>query len=175
MKKVIVLLFASFILPTLKTMAQPAMREYTVGHVFYVSLPYYMERTAGINAASNFEFKCEDKDAYGFIIEDNKEEMSLMQTHFDSIKEYFDFFIRDFLAGEKNRRIAWPQFRKQGNINYCESEATYYDKDAKEDIYYFIGVAETKTSFYKILCYTSLANKDNLKKDFESILYSLSD
>jgi Ni,Fe-hydrogenase III component G len=155
--------------------AQTNMKEFQVGHPFYVSLPDYMIKTSGLNSASAIQFKSEVKDVYGFIIEDNKEEMALVDIVYTSIGEFYEDFIKDFLLDEKKRQITKPVYSKNGEINFAEADATYFDKEADTEIYYLVGIVETKTSFYKVLSWSTVANKDKFKTDFQKIVYSLKD
>ena len=155
--------------------AQTNMKEFQVGHPFYVSLPDYMIKTSGLNSASAIQFKSEVKDVYGFIIEDNKEEMALVDIVFTSISEFYEDFIKDFLLDEKKRQITKPVYSKNGEINFAEADASYFDKEADTEIYYLVGIVETKTSFYKVLSWSTAANKDKFKADFQKIIYSLRD
>jgi hypothetical protein len=67
------------------------------------------------------------------------------------------------------------QSKKKEEMNFIESDITYYDKDAKTEIYYLVGVVETKTAYYKVLSWAVAENKDKFKADFQKILYSLKD
>ena len=156
-------------------LAQSTLKPYTIGHPVTVGLPDYMSRSIGINSAAIFQFKNTVKDVAGFIIEDNKEELQLAEMKYSSIKEFYDDFIKDFLVDEEKRKISKPQSQTKGEINFIECDATYYDKDSKIEIYYFVGIVETKTSYYKVLCFGAEENKDKFKSDFQSILYSLKD
>jgi hypothetical protein len=160
---------------TTNAFAQTIMKEYKAGHVFYVSLPDYMSKTYGINSSAVIQFKNTIKDVAGFIIEDNKEELALAQMTFSSINDFYDNFIKDFLLKEKKRNISQPVSQTIGDVKFIECDASYYDKDSKLDIYYFVGIAETKDAFYKVLCYGALENKDKFKADFQKILYSIKD
>ena len=95
--------------------------------------------------------------------------------NYSSINEFCEDFAKDFLKDEKKKTFSYPEYKKIGDINFAEFDATYYDKEAKTEIYYLIGIVETKTSYYKVLSYTSKENKDKFKADFQSILYSLKD
>jgi hypothetical protein len=172
-KITILMLFLAAI--TSNIFAQTNLKEYKVGHVFYVSLPDYMNKTIGINSSSTLQYKNEVKDIYGFIIEDNKEELALAELNYATINEFCEDFAKDFLKDEEKRNLSIPQYQKNGSINFAEFDATYYDKDAKTEIYYLVGIVETKFSYYKVLSYTSKENKDKFKADFQKILYSLKD
>lgn len=175
MKSTIAILTGIFVLMTTTTFGQTNMKEYKNGHIFYVSLPDYMSKTIGINPSAVIQFKNSLKDVAGFIIEDNKEELALAEMTFSSINDFYDNFINNFLLGEDKRNISQPVSQAIGEIKFIECDASYYDKDSKLDIYYFVGIAETKDAFYKVLCYGALENKNKFKPDFQKILYSVKD
>ena len=175
MKKIIATLSLILVLTTSNILAQTNLKEYKVGHIVSVSLPDYMSRTVDVNNSSIIQYKSTVKDVYGFIIEDNKEELALAEINYSSINEFCEDFAKDFLKDEKKRTFTYPEYQKKGDINFAEYDATYYDKEAKAEIYYLVGIVETKTSYYKVLSYTSKENKDKFKADFQSILYSLKD
>ncbi len=58
-------------------------------------------------------------------------------------------------------------------VSYVQSELTYFDKDAKSDIYYNITIAETEGYFYQILSFTSEENSINVKADLTALGSSL--
>ena len=173
MKRTITILTTTLVLFTTTTFAQTTMKEYKAGHIFYVSLPDYMSRTTGQNDAAVIQFKNTVKDIAGFIIEDDKEELEIASMKFSSINDFYDDFIKDFLKKEKKRNISQPVYQTIGENKFVECDATYYDKDSKMELYYFVGIVETKSSFYKVFCYGSLECKDKYKADFQKILYSI--
>ena len=175
MKRIILNLALFLVSIASPILAQTTVKEYKVGHVVNVSLPDYMTKTMGINNSSILQYKSTVKDVYGFIIEDKKEELALVEMNYSSINEFCEDFAKDFLKKEKNKIFSYPEYQSKGEINYAEFDATYYDKDAKTEIYYLIGIVETKTSYYKVLSYTSKGNKNKFKADFQSILYSVND
>ena len=162
-----------FITPTI--LSQTSMKEYKVGHVIYVSLPEYMTKTVGLNDAAVFQFKNSVKDIAGIIIDDNKGELEIASMKYASINDFYDDFIKDFLIKEKKRSVSQPNYQTIGENKIVDCDVTYYDKDSKMDIYYFIGIVETKDSFYKLLCWGTLESKDKYKADFQKILYSIKD
>ncbi len=154
--------------------SQTKVKEYKVGHIFNVSLPDYMNKTAGLNSAASIQFKNTIKDVAGFIIEDNKEELRLAEMTYGSITEFYDDFIKDFLKDEE-KKISKPFSKKVGKTNFIETDVIYFEKESKVELYYFVGIVETPTAFYKILCWSTAENKDKFKSDFQKILYSLKD
>ena len=173
MKKVLAFLSIGFI--SLSTLGQIAMKQHTVGHPIYVSIPDYMNRTIGLNEDAIFQYKSEVKDVYGYVIEDNKEELKMAELNYASINEFYEDFIKGFIEGEEKVKLAKPISQKKGDINFIEVDVSFYSKEAKTEIYYMIGIVETAKAYYKILSYCTLENKAKFKTDFQKIIYSLKD
>jgi hypothetical protein len=173
-RKTIILATALFLINAV-AFSQTSMKEYKAGHVFYVNLPDYMNKTVGINDASTIQFKNNIKDIAGFIIEDNKEDLKLADMLYSSIDEFYSDFIKDFIKDQEKRSISNPISKTIENRKFIECDASYYDNEVKSELYYFVGIVETKDAFYKVLCYCSLEDKDKFKSDFQKILYSLRD
>ncbi len=155
--------------------AQNDLKQYKAGHVFNIGLPTYMTKTIGLNSSSSIEYENKIKDVFGFVIFDSKEELTMVNLNYSSINEFYEDFIKDFLKDEKKRKISKQISTKKGEINFIECDASYFDNDAKTEIYYLIGIVETKNSYYKVLSWCTLENKDKFKADFQKILYSLND
>ncbi len=155
--------------------AQTSMKEYKAGHVFNVSLPDYMSKTAGLNSAAAMQYKNVVKDVYGIIIFDTKEELQLVEMNYASANEFYEAFIGEFLIDQEKRNVSKPVAQSKNGVNFIEADISYFDKDAETEIYYLIGIVETKSSFYKVLSWCTLVNKDKFKADFQKILYSLKD
>lgn len=152
-----------------------AFKPYKAGHVFNISLPEYMNRVTGLNDAAVFQFKNAVKDIAGFVIEDNKSELELVNMKYASTQEFYEQFIKGFLVDLPKRTVSAPVVQKKGAVSFVEADASYYDEETKLTIYYFVGIAETKDAYYKLLCFGSLEDKDKYKADFQKILYSIND
>ena len=114
MKRTIAILTTILFLFTTTISAQTTLKEFKVGHIFYVSLPDYMSKTTGINDAANVQFKNSVKDVYCMIFEDNKEDLELVQMKFSSINDYYENFIKDFLVKEKKYfTTGFSNYRRQ--------------------------------------------------------------
>lgn len=155
------------------TFAQTKMKEYKAGHIFNISIPDYMSKTADLNSSAAIQYKNEVKDIYGIVIYDTKEELGLLDMNYTSVNEFYEDFIKDFLKDEEKRDISKSKTTKKGDINFIETDASYFDKEINNSIYYFVGIVETKTTFYKVLSWSSLQDKDKYKADFQKILYSV--
>jgi hypothetical protein len=172
MKKTILAL--NLLLLSLVIKAQTALKEYKAGHTFGISAPAYMTKTTGLNKASTIEFKNLAKDVYTFVIVDTKEELRLLDLTY-TLDEYYDEFTSTFLKNEVSKELSKPIASKKGNTNFIEVEATVFDADIKTKIYYLAGIVETKKSYYRVVSWTTFANKDKYKTDFKNTLFSLID
>lgn len=175
MKKALSILTISLALFTSSTFAQATTKEYKAGHIFYISLPNYMSKTMGLNTASIIQYKNAVKDVYGFVIEDNKEDLALAELNYASLEEFYEAFSEGFLKDEEQKTFGKPIYTTKGDIRFVEADVTYYDKEIKANIYYLVGIVETKSAFYKVLSWCSAEGKSKYKADFQKIIYSLRD
>ncbi|HXC06762.1 MAG TPA: hypothetical protein VNZ86_18520, partial [Bacteroidia bacterium] len=137
--------------------------------------PDYLSKTAGLNNSASIQYKSVVKDVYGFVIEDNKEEMALVDMKYGSITEFYDDFIKGFTKEMEKANLGTPVSQKKGDVSFTEVDLSYYDSEAKAEIYYLVGIVETKTAYYKILTWCAAENKTTFKADFQKILYSFHD
>ncbi|MCC9072337.1 hypothetical protein LNQ49_12170 [Flavobacterium sp. F-65] len=165
-------LMASLLMST-AIFAQSTMKEYKAGHIFNISLPDYMGKTADLNSSAAIQYKNEVKDIYGIVIFDTKEELKLLDMNYTSVADFYEDFIKDFLKDEEKRNVSKSKATKKGDINFIEADASYFDKEINNSIYYFVGIVETKSAYYKVLSWSSLEDKDKYKADFQKILYSI--
>ncbi|WP_166921347.1 hypothetical protein [Flavobacterium poyangense] len=175
MNKAITLFMLALTFVSAKVSAQTKMKEYKAGHTFTVSLPDYMNKTVGINASSAIEYKSEVKETYGFVIYDLKEDLALVELNYSSTSDFYDDFMKEFLKDVEKKTVSAPVTKKINDTNFLEVDISYFDKDAAMDIYYLVGIVETKKAFYKVFSWTSTEHKDKFKGDFQKILYSLKD
>lgn len=159
----------------LPSVAQTGMKTYKAGHSFDISLPEYMSKTGGLNSSAAIQYKSLVKDVYGFVIFDTKEELELVEYKFASVNEFYEDFIKDFLKDEPKRVVSKPITSTKNGINFIEVDLSYYDNDAKTDIFYLVGIVETPKAYYKVLSWSTLENKKTFKADFQKIMYSLKD
>ena len=169
------LLTSLFAFSVIACFSQTGFTAYRGGHEFDITVPTYMARTTGLNRAAIIQFKNSAKDVYALVIEDNKEELALAEMRFGSLEEFQEFTMNEFLKNEDQRKISTPVSKSINGFKYIHAEASYYDKEVKQSVYYFFGIVETKTAYYKLLCYTSLDKKEKFKADFEKTLYSIHD
>ncbi|MFA9190060.1 hypothetical protein AAGV28_01650 [Flavobacterium sp. FZUC8N2.13] len=161
-----------FIFFTSISIGQTNFIKQKAGHVFYFDMPEYMNKTLGLNDVATIQFKNSIKEVYAIVIEDSKEDLSLLEMYYSSINEFHEDFIKDFLVDEEKRFLSKPILNSKDNINFIEFDASYYDKENDIEIYYLIGIVESKSHFYKVLYWTNKDNKDKFKADFQKSLYS---
>lgn len=152
---------------------QTKFNQQKAGNIFSIDIPDYMSRTVGLNDVATVQYKNSVKDIYTIVIEDSKEELAIADIVYSSLKEFQEEFEKDFIKQEEKRTSTAPLFTTKEGINYVEYDVTYYDEELKIEVYYLVGIVETKSHFYKILSWTNVANKDKFKVDFQKILYSL--
>ena len=175
MKYSIAISIIFFTLQSTFCIGQTKFTQQKAGHIFFIDLPDYMNRTIGLNDDAAIQYKNSVKDVYTIVIEDSKEDLAILDMHYSSINEFNEGFIKDFLKDEEKRNVSKPIYQSKNNIDFVEFDASYYDKDAKIEIYYLVGIVESKSHFYKVLSWTNMESKDKFKADFQKTLYSLKD
>jgi len=154
---------------------QPAAKEYKVGHVFSITLPGYISKTVGLNDAASIQYKSEVKGLYGYVVTDTKEELKLAEINYISIQEFYYDFMPGFSKDDEKKTIGKPISTAKNGINFIEVDYTFYSKEAEMDIYYLVGIVETKKAFYKVLTWCAAADKARFKAEFQKIMYSVKD
>lgn len=150
-------------------------KEYKAGHSFYVSIPTYMKKTSGINAFSAIEYQSAENNLFGVVLYDKKENLALEGKTYKSIKDFYESMINVFFEEGAQKEVSLPKYEKKELINFIETDVSYFDKEKKQKFYYFIGVAETGTTFYTFVSWVPIERKEAFKRDFQQILYSLKD
>jgi|TARA_R110000868_G_scaffold146339_1_gene367123 hypothetical protein len=169
--KALTLIGITFI--SLSVKSQTKFNQQKAGNIFEISVPDYMTRTIGLNDVATVQYKNNVKDIYTIVIEDSKEELKIADIFYSSLLEFQEEFEADFVKGEEKRTSTKPTLSTKNNINYIEYDVTYYDKELNIEVYYLVGIVETKTHFYKVLSWTNILNKEKFKSDFQKILYSV--
>lgn len=153
--------------------SQTKFNEQKAGNIFDIAIPDYMSRTVGLNDVATIQYKNSMKDIYTIVIEDSKAELAIAAIFYSSLQEFQEEFDKDFIKEEEKRTSNIPLFTTKNDINFVEYDVSYYDKELKIEVYYLVGIVETKSHFYKVLSWTNLANKEKYKADFQKTLYSL--
>lgn len=152
-----------------KTQAQSKFSTIKAGHVYSISIPDYMMKMVDLNDVATYQFGSEVKNGFGFVVEDSKEELLMYELKYENVTEFYDEFIKEFLVDLPKRKVNSSKTFSTNGVNYLQSEASYYDDEVKDTFHYFITIVETKTFFYKVICWTNAENKDKLKDDLYKI------
>jgi hypothetical protein len=155
--------------------AQTAFNENKIGHVYTISVPDYMTKTTGLNAAASAQYQGLTKSAATLVIDESKESLELESLKFSSAQEYYDYLMKTFLQDKEDRYISKSKTFKVGDVTFVQAEASCYLTEQKTKIFYLETIAETPTYFYQIMSYTWGDKEDyeKVKKDLEKIAASL--
>lgn len=155
--------------------AQTKMVEYKTGHVVKLSVPEYMSRTSGLNEDACLEFQNAVKEVYTIVIQDDKESLQLAELNYDGIEEFYEMIFKELGVGESylNRKVGTPKKKTIGTYKFIINDCSLRDKELEADLYYVMGLVETPNSYYQVMSWTLLENKEKFKKEFENIVYTL--
>jgi hypothetical protein len=170
-KKSIILAVA--IVQSFLAVGQEKFEEKKVGHIYYISMPEYMNRTLELNEVALVQYQNREKETYCFVIEDFKEDLVLADLHFNNVTEFFDDFVNEYKTNFETSEIKNKKVFKNGNYNYVQCDFSY--EVDEEFVSMLITVVETKNYYYKILCWTIPEYKEKHRADFEKIALSLRD
>ncbi|MFC4478865.1 BatD family protein [Flavobacterium chungangensis] len=150
-------------------------KKYMVGSVFKISLPAYLQKANDLNVKAPFCFRNSTSSIRGYAILETKEDVILSGRKLNPILSFHENTVNELGNDLKKKRISPVESTKENDINFAQTDLTYFDEEINEDSYYFIGSVETKTALYTIIINTSNQNKDKFKADFKKVLYSLKD
>lgn len=142
------------------------------GHCYTMEIPDYMVRAFDLNDVASLQYKNETKEAYVIVIEDNKEHLESLGMKFTNAEDFLENFLKDYRAEETREFSKVTNFKANGND--CSQVEMSWNQDDL-GFYMLVTSVESKTHFYKILCWTLKENKDLLKEDFKKIAKSLKD
>jgi hypothetical protein len=152
---------------------QTKFSEKVGGHQFKLSIPDYMVKTYELNDVASLQYQNTTKEAYVIVIEDPKDQLESLGIKFTDAKNFLDEFVKDYKTeNDKRSTKNASQFNANGN-NCAQLELYWSEEDG--DFFMLITAVESKTHFYKILCWTILEKAPDLKKDFLAIAKSLKD
>ncbi|MFA6570078.1 MAG: hypothetical protein WCT77_02460 [Bacteroidota bacterium] len=173
MKYLLTIIASILFISSIDAQSQTKFITQKVGHVYYLNLPDYMIKTKDLNDAASLQYKNVIKEAYVIVIEDSKEELETLGVKFTNPMDFYKDFIQSFMQKINNPIAKDPYKLKVNGNSAVQGELTASIEN--EDIFYLITVVETKTHFYKIMCWTTLDNKKVHLEDFKKIASSLKD
>ena len=141
------------------------------GNCFTIDLPDYMTKAFDLNSAASLQYQNTNKEAYIVVIEDSKEDLINLGAKFVNSNDFLEDFTKDYKIDSNNRKLGTiSQFEANGN-KHSQVEMSWTETGT--NFYMLITIVETKTHFYKIMCWTILEYKDKLKKDFIALSKTL--
>lgn len=149
--------------------AQTSFKDVKVGHIYNISIPSNMYKTVELIDGASFQFMDTIQNAYGYVIEESKEDIKLSGSTILNAKGYFDFIMEDFLIDLKKRKIGLAKTQILNGNTYIQNECSYFDEEDQASYYYYVTIVETGTHYYCLICYTSEDSKDKLKDQFYKI------
>lgn len=143
------------------------------GHSYTLNIPNYMAKTFDLNDVATLEYKNVAKETYLVVIEDDKAELNSVGMIFTSPAEFLEHFVKGYYAVADERKLSEVvTFENNGNL-FAQVELTFNDPDGR--LFFLITSVESKTHFYKILCWTLREYEDQYKNDFKEMAKSLQD
>ncbi|RXP60875.1 hypothetical protein EC396_04270 [Lutibacter sp. HS1-25] len=170
MKKIYIILF--LITFTTNSFSQNFSTK-NAGNCFSLEIPNYMVKTYDLNDVATLQYNNTVKEAYVIVIEDSKDELNSLSIIFQNPKEFLENFTKDYQLETENRTISEITEFESNENKHAQVELSWSTEDGS--LYMLITTVETKEHFYKILCWTLLEYKDNLRDDYLMISKSLTD
>ncbi|MBX0334071.1 hypothetical protein K3G39_12560 [Pontibacter sp. HSC-14F20] len=153
--------------------AQTQFTERKGGHSYTMEIPSYMVKTYELNDVASLQYFNKNKEAYTIVIEDSKDELELRGMKFENATDFLESFAADYKKEEKRRKLSKTKsFESNGN-RLAQNELKWTDEDG--DFFMLITAVETKTHFYKVICWTLAANAPQLQDDFRHLSASIKD
>jgi len=143
------------------------------GHCFSLSVPDYMVKTYKLNNVASLQYQNIRREAYVIVIEDPKEQLDEIGMHFTGPEDFISGFLKEYKGDAAERSVssistfdARSNRLAQATINWTEDENQFH---------MLVTAVETRTHYYKILCWSVNDHWEELKDDFEKIASSLKD
>jgi len=143
------------------------------GHCYSLEIPEYMTKTYQLNDVATLQYQNISKEAYVIVIEDAKDHLESVGMKFVDSRDFLEYFITDYKIGTDKRKVNDISEFKSNNNGHAQVELIWNEDDM--DFYMLITAVETKTHFYKIMCWTSDNYTELLKNDYLTISKSLKD
>ncbi|WP_018479897.1 hypothetical protein [Pontibacter roseus] len=138
-----------------------------------MQIPEYMVKTYELNDDASLQYFSKNKEAYTIVLEDSKEQLEQLGLKFTSAEDFLSNFTNDYRKEAKKRKLGKVNTTQANGNQVAQAELTWKDEDG--EFFMLVSAVETKTHFYKVLCWTIAANEKALKEDFSQLAKSLQD
>lgn len=143
------------------------------GHCYTVDIPDYMAQTFDLNDVATLQYQNVNKEAYTIVIEDNKTQLEILGVKFVNPADFLKQFVDSYMVDVADRRVSGVTEFISNNNKHAQQELNWTLEGSK--FFMIITVVETKTHFYKILCWSLESNKSTQYPDFIKVSKSLID
>ncbi len=168
--------YLTLIIVTLFVFSNSSAQQFATkqgGHCFTMDIPEYMTISYDLNDVATLQYQNAAKEAYVIAIDDSKNHLEFLGLKFMNAREFLDDFIAEYKKDAEKRKLGPIKEFVANDNKHAQVELSWKDDD--DDYVMLITAVETKTHFYKILCWTLKDKKDKLEKDFITISASLKD
>jgi hypothetical protein len=169
MKRIILASIFSLVI----TQAFSQVTQQKGGHCYTLDIPDYMVKTFELNDVASSQFMNSGKEAYAIVIEDSKELLQSRGLKFVNAKDFLESFLKSYNKDAEQRTESKITESIANGNNIAQAEVTW--KDEKATYFMITTAVESKTHFYKVMTWTTGANKGLLKADLLAISRSLKD
>lgn len=143
------------------------------GHVYTMAIPDYMVKTYDLNDVATLQYMNEAKEAYVVVIDDEKEQLESLGVKFSNASEFLDFFTKDYNLEAAKRKLGKTKTFSENGVQFAQTEMEWEEEGS--GYYMLITAVETKTHYYKVLCWTTTGYKKALRNDYQAIAKSIKD
>jgi len=147
--------------------------ERSGGHCYTLSLPDYFMKTYELNDVATLQYMNFEREAYVIVIEDDKDLLASLELTFASAEEFLKFFVDNYKVEFENRTVSEVEKFTENNNQHAQVEVSWRENDF--DYFMIITAVETKTHFYKVMCWSLQENRNLLIQDYKAISRTLKD
>ncbi len=169
---ILIVLIMAMISDTASVLAQTKFIERKAGHIFYLSVPEYMQRTRDLNETASLQYKNSRKEAYCIVIEDSKDQLRDGGISFTNINTYAEQLLKAFAGKLTKVKTSKPvPITTKSGLKGMQAEITG-TIDGVNSVYLCTYI-ETEQYLYQIICWTLQDRKKELFADYQKIVQSL--
>jgi hypothetical protein len=155
--------------------AQTNTERVKVGHTYNISVPTIMMRTYTLVNGAKLQYQNGVKNIYLVVIDESKEELKELGVVCKTVEDYYETITKDYPANYKDyKQISKRNIKSNGNkIIQTEYQYTSGDSTGTVEIYFCQDYVETEKYFYKVACWTILANIEKYRPLMREISKSI--
>ena len=143
------------------------------GHCYTMAVPDYMVRAYSLNDVATLQYQNTSIPAFTIVIEDEKSELESVGMKFTGARHFLENFTGDFKKDAAGRAVTQPVESAVNGNRQAQSELTWEEDGSA--YFMLITAVETPTHFYKIMSWTTSAQRQRMDADFRKMAVSLRD